>query len=189
MLEWLKLGLEAVKQAGVYAPVAALLASSIILFLPNAWLGSIGLQAFKTNNIETIGLAFVVSLVATMIQLIIWLKRTLWDSRQARKSLEKRLHNLSYQEKQILCAYVLNKVKTQYFRIEDGVVQGLVHSRILYLSSNMGSLIRGFSYNIQLWAYEYLSENTHLITEGVPFEAPNVIAAYESEADPLRGLL
>ncbi len=102
--------------------------------------------------------------------------------------MEKRLQNLSIQEKQILCGYILNGTKTQYFMLEDGVVQGLEHSHIIYRSSGMGSLLHGFSYNIQPWAHEYLVKNVHLITDGVPLAAPHVVQGYESEADPMGRL-
>ena len=186
MIEQIKIAFEAIKHAGVYAPVSVLGASSILLFSPDAWLAKISLLSFKNQNAETIGLAFIISLVAVVVQATLWLKNNTWAPYQIRKDMEKYLHDLSVQEKQILCGYVLNGIKTQYFQVEDGVVQGLNHQQIIYRSSNVGHMIRGFAYNIETWAYEYLSKNKQLITEGVPITAPNVVQGYESEVDPRR---
>lgn len=185
MLEWFKFAFESLKQLGGYAPFSALAISSILLFTPDSWLARIHILTIRNQYTETLGFAFIISIVATLIQIALWVKNDLWASRQIRKNLEKRLHNLSYQEKQILCGYILNQVKTQYFPIQDGVVQGLLHSDVLYYASTVGDMLRGFAYNIQPWAYEYLSKNKHLITEGVPLESPNVVKGYVSPTNPL----
>lgn len=186
MQEWIKFAIETLKPMGGYAPFSALAISSILLFTLDSWLAKINLLTIRNQYTELLGLAFIISIVATLIQIALWVKKDLWIPYCSRRNSEKRFNNLSVQEKQVLCGYLLNGVKTDYFPLEDGVIQGLVHSKILYRSSDMGSAIHGFAYNIQPWAQEFLEKNIHLITDGVPLAAPNTVQGYVSEADPVR---
>ncbi|MBI3319988.1 MAG: superinfection exclusion B family protein [Candidatus Omnitrophica bacterium] len=60
--------------------------------------------------------------------------------------------------------YVEGKTRTQYFQIEDGVIQGLVAVDVLYRSAQVGHLLSGFAYNIQPWAWEYLNRHPDLLS-------------------------
>ena len=104
-----------------------------------------------------LGLVGIVADVGAFIRLK-WLSRKLGNLREAR------LHDLTPAEKQILCGYILANQRTQYFHMEDGVPMGLVSEKILFVSTTMGSVLHGFAFNIQPWAWEYLSKNPDLIT-------------------------
>jgi hypothetical protein len=49
--------------------------------------------------------------------------------------------------------------------MDDGVIQGLVAEKILYRSANVGSLITGFAYNVQPWAWDFLNANPHVLVD------------------------
>lgn len=187
MLEWLNIGFQVIKAAGAYVPIAGLLGSSALLFIPDEWLNRISLLAFKTMHSETIGLAFLVSAIATLIQLALWFKNDLWDEFWFRKNMEKQLHELTPPEKQIMCGYVLNQTRTQYFPLSDGIITGLGKAGILYRPNGAGEYMR-YPCNIHPWAYKYLIQNEHLILEGVPRHESGGILPYQSDADPLKGM-
>lgn len=73
------------------------------------------------------------------------------------------LHELTPDEKSYLAAYVLDDVNTQYMQIDDGIAGGLNAKGIIYRASNVGDMLRGWAYNIQPWAKDYLREHPHLL--------------------------
>tara|TARA_R110002124_G_C8913628_1_gene510701 strand:- start:154 stop:558 length:405 start_codon:yes stop_codon:yes gene_type:complete len=73
-----------------------------------------------------------------------------------------RLKDLTKEEKEILISYLDNDTRSRRFNMTHGVVQGLVHEKILYQSTIMASGISQ-SYNIQPWAWKYLKKNRNLL--------------------------
>ncbi len=71
--------------------------------------------------------------------------------RQARLMAE-----LMPDEKAYLLRYITEQQNTQYFRIDDGIAQGLVAKLIIYQSASIGDLYDGFAYNLHPWARRYL---------------------------------
>jgi len=74
---------------------------------------------------------------------------------------------LTDQEKDLLKAYFLQNTKTQFFSDMDGVAIGLQKNGILYLASKLGMGFR-FPYNIENWAWEYLSKHQELLERRGP---------------------
>lgn len=56
---------------------------------------------------------------------------------------------------------------TLKFRMDDGVRGGLEGKGIIFRSSNRGSILDGFSYNIQPWALTHLKENPEVFEKFV----------------------
>ena len=79
------------------------------------------------------------------------------------KLRQKRLHDLTNAEKQILGKYVFEKTRTQSLSYNSGTVRGLELELIIFRSSDMSQGGVLFPYNIQPWAWDYLNENKHLI--------------------------
>lgn len=94
------------------------------------------------------------------------------------------LHTLTAEEKQLLCGYILNDTKTQIFRVDDGVVNGLVRAGVVYLTSAEGT-IDGHAYNIHDWAWNYLTLAEGLLTEGVPTNRDGDVLPYDNTGSPL----
>jgi len=76
---------------------------------------------------------------------------------------KRRLKDLTKEEKKLLRDYIFKDTRTQYLRDEDGVVKGLEYEKIIYPATNVGSILEGFAYNIQQWAWEYLKRHPELL--------------------------
>lgn len=78
-----------------------------------------------------------------------------------------RLADLTEEEKEILRGYIIPDTRTQYFKVGDGVVAGLVHEDIIYQSSTIVQFEDDFEwtlpYNIQPWARKHLKEHPELL--------------------------
>lgn len=149
------------------------LASGLVLFSSEPFMETLGLDAFRVANKPYIGGAFVVSIALLLshstFQLVSFAKgivsaRTAKKrAAAAEKARKQKLHELTPDEKAYLVPYVVEDANTQYFLIEDGVVGGLVQNGVLYQSSQIGSLVDGWAFNLQPWAKTYLKENPNLL--------------------------
>ena len=157
--------LEAVKLSPKYlTPVVFV--SGFLLFAKPEILAVFGLAEFSANYRPYIGALFLLSTALVLshwlISLYSWLaNRRLWSKRIKRST--KRLHNLTYEEKEILRNYIGRNTRTQYLHLEDGVASGLELEHIIFRSSNVGNLTDGWAYNIQPWAWDYLNEYPEIL--------------------------
>jgi len=87
-----------------------------------------------------------------------------WCERQKLKLKQKRLHDLTWDEKQVLGKYIKERTRTQEYRNNNGVVLGLIMEGILQRVV-IGDLAvyANVDINIQSWAWEYLKENPQLV--------------------------
>ena len=113
-----------------------------------------------------IGVVFLVtgSILATHAALVPWggIRGWLMNLRATRTRRE-RLHDLTPDETRILVRYIEGNTRTQNLDIKSGVVSGLEEAGIIYRAADMGDLMRGFAYNIQPWAREYLMRHRSLL--------------------------
>ena len=77
--------------------------------------------------------------------------------------LEQLLHTLTSDEKTYLSYFVNDNENTQYFKIEDGVLEELEKKKIIYKSGSLDNSIPGQAYKLQPWAKEYLAKNPQLL--------------------------
>jgi hypothetical protein len=161
----LKSALEILKLAPRYLIAFGLMAS-VLLFSPKEFLEQIGLVEFTKNNRPWLGLTlivtsglFVVSMVSTG-----WtaFRRWRWH-KKAVKELKGYLRRLTEEEKQILRFYYAKETKTNYLRVTDGVVQGLVAKGVIQRSSNMGDMVDGFAHNINEIVWQELNEHPDIL--------------------------
>lgn len=157
--------LEVLKLAPRYL-VAVTLAAVFLLFGPDRALKYISVYDFAQNYRQWIGIVLVVFIALLLVygakEIILWI----WNMMILKKALKtslQRLHALTEEEKQILRFYIAKETKTNVLCIDDGVVQGLVSAGIIYRSSNIGTMYRGFAHNIFDFAWDYLHENPHLL--------------------------
>ena len=47
--------------------------------------------------------------------------------------------------------------------LQDGIIGGLRNKTVVFVASNMGSMLEGFAFNLQPWARTYLEENPGLL--------------------------
>ena len=87
----------------------------------------------------------------------IWAKG-FYNGRLTERHMSIYLRQLTEDEKHALCKYMNDSVRTCYFQLSDGVVNGLESKQILYKSSSIAELLT-MSYNIQDVAYNILKKH------------------------------
>ncbi|RYF81156.1 MAG: hypothetical protein EOO29_11495 [Comamonadaceae bacterium] len=162
---------EAAKLAPRYfAPIGAV--AGLLLFVPQQWLQKVGVAQLAEDHRPVIGVAFLfcmaVLALAAAGRVAKWIGAWLRARRRQRVLLE-RLAQLTEDEKQILRYYVSQQTRTNYLRVDDGVVQGLVGIGAIYRSSSMGGLLDGFAFNITAAAWKHLHENHALLVGTTDF--------------------
>lgn len=157
-LDWIKLS------PRYLLPVA--LFAGFVLFAPSRWLGVFGLADWIERFRPIFGLVFLASTVLLLSSGIMvvydWGQERRAEA-QRTKQLQEGLHNLSEPEKEVLRKFVHNGTTTEYFRMSDGVVGGLKAKGILYRPSSLSRSGEVFAYNVQPWAWEYLSSHPTLL--------------------------
>lgn len=158
LADLLKFLLELLKLAPRYFVLIAVVAAAL-LFMPSEWLDRIGVSKLAAENKQWLGLTLLVSSALWCGYVI----STFWDSikrllnrRKNQLRVIKKLQYLTEGEKQILRYYVAENTRTNVLKVNDGVVQGLVASRIIYRAASIGDLIEGFAHNITDLAWDYL---------------------------------
>lgn len=145
------------------------LVTGFLLFATTNMLDIFGLVPLVSQYRSYIGVIFLLStgllFTSWLIALYEWLKERL-DQFRCQNLRKERLHDLTDEERRILCGYIYGKTRTQYLNIlQDGVVNGLVNEQIIYRSSRFpipGSRGR-VAFNIQLWAWKYLNQRPELL--------------------------
>lgn len=90
------------------------------------------------------------------------LRKTVNDY-SARKFRQKRLRELTEEEKKILSPYIFKGTRTQTLDYTNGTVNELERYLIIYRTSILSQGGVYFSYNIQPWAWEYLNKHSKLL--------------------------
>jgi hypothetical protein len=157
--------LEAIKLSPKYL-LPIVIVSGFLLFAKPEILDIFGLAKLSTAYRPYIGGVLLLSAALAvsngLVSLYKWyVKRRVWSKRI--KSAKKRLHNLTYAEREILRRYIGGNTRTQYFQLENGVASGLALEHIIFRSSNVGNLDDGWAFNIQPWAWKYLNERRDLL--------------------------
>lgn len=184
MIEVIKFTKNIIYEAYSKSPLLLFLAIGFILFAPKEWLLFLDILKFRETHIEKVSLGFIALSCILIQRLFYWLYNSLfikwWQGLRFKKSIRDYLQNLSTEEKQVLCSYVLQDKKTNYFDPGDGVIAGLIHNHVLYAPCSTGNLIDGIAYNINSYADLYLHNNINFITEDVPKSEAGKIIPYES---------
>ena len=142
------------------------LISASFLFFPRLWLEAIGLYKFSEEYRQWLGLTLMISanlwVVANILALWKFLGRHA-RQRKMRREVVRKLTSLTEDEKQILRYYLAENTRANTLRVDDGVVRGLVTSRIIYQSASIGNLLEGFAHNLTDFAWDYLHEYPELL--------------------------
>jgi hypothetical protein len=165
MAEILKHLIELLKLAPRYMAAIALV-SGILLYFPDAFLDGLGVLAFKKSHHQWIGITFLVSLVLFVIDRSLRFSEKIRDGNRKAEQITrqvKRLYCLTEEEKQILRFYIGKLTRTNYLKMDDGVVQGLVSCGIIFRVAAIGNMRDGFAYNISDLSWDHLNENPGLL--------------------------
>lgn len=94
------------------------------------------------------------------------------EKRKRKRTIVKRLQSLTRDEKALLREYISKDTRTNYHRLDDGVVAGLTNEKIIYLASQAGGA--GFSnrwpFNITSIAWDYLKVHPEVLNDD--YEGP-----------------
>ena len=136
--------------------------TSIFLFGSNELIDNIGLNHARDEYKTWVGVSWLFSLGIVLADMLTPLlkffrSKILWSLRQ--RKLQKRLHQLSEDEKGFLFYYLKHDTRTQPAPMSSGTVNGLVSSKVISLASSFPCGPDMFAYNIHPWALEYLIEN------------------------------
>lgn len=155
----------AVIKVGVPIYVAALIASTLLLFLPDSAAHQIGIDEFRQLYRGYLGAAFVASvslLAASGLSATSHVIGNRLDDRRLRRLTLDTLGMLTSDEKQFLRGFIVEGQNTVHAPLSDGVSGGLVAKQVVYRSSN---IFHGFTapFNLQPIARALLTENPRLL--------------------------
>ena len=176
-MDWITKIVESLKLKPRYVLMAAVF-SGAILFLPEKILSGIGVLTLQKDYRAWFGLGFLLSLCILVVHLAAHTKDFI-RSRVQLRAMRRCLHGLTEEEKDVLRYYIGGKTITQKLHPMNGVVAQLEAREVIGRSTSMGSIIEGWAYNIQPWAWDYLNKHPHLLDrkDGLsgPQEAPRYI--------------
>lgn len=145
--------------------VGLALATGVLLYAPEGFVHTLGLEELRAEHRMWTGLVFLGScaVAGVALGLPVWnVVRTQVRNRWLAFRGRKYLHKLSPGEKEVLRGYIHQDTKTQVFWPGDGNVQELKAQGIVRRAGNVG-FTSGFSYNIQPWAWDYLQRHPELL--------------------------
>lgn len=146
---------------------AVVVASGLLLFLPESAMPWFGLDGPVEQYRSWIGGAFVVSssfLGALGIAAAVKpLKREItWHLFHLPRGI-RRLKNATPDESRFLANYLLKESRTQYAPMNSGLTSELEGARIIRRASNLSTYHVNFAYNIQPWAWDYLKKHPETV--------------------------
>jgi hypothetical protein len=157
IFSWLKI------PANYFIPVLA--ASYFGLFAPLDLLQFLGISFWREDYKPYLGSVFVVSVAIVGCHFGTLIIRWIVSKYQyvlGAIRMRGRLKRLSIEEQKVLARYLKGKTRTQLFPIDNGVVRGLVASKILYAAVVEGDIYK-FPLNMQPWAWDYLNKHPNLV--------------------------
>jgi hypothetical protein len=165
-VEWIGSLVATIINAGTRIYVAALIASSSLLFLPPSIIAQIGLSDFKQSYKSYIGAAFLVSL-SLLLTSLLWVIRDVvlypYRDRRERKKYTTMFKELTLDEKRFLVPFIRDGENTQYADLTNGIARGLEAKKIVYRTFN---IVVGFAvpYNLQPIARRILLEKPEFLS-------------------------
>jgi hypothetical protein len=150
----------------------------VLLFSSPHFVVNLGLGGFVGANRAYLGAGFIGSICILASQLLWWLKGSFLAPVTAIRRLLRRskvMRELLPDEKAYLLRYITEQQNTQYFRIDDGIAQGLAAKHVIYQAASVGDLYDGFAYNLQPWARRYIARH------------PETLNGANQPPDPLPG--
>ena len=90
------------------------------------------------------------------------------EKRQTMARLQKRLHQLTSKEQDTLRPYIHERTRTRSLYPDDGVVAGLQHEHVIYPVVPFVREGLRCDFNMQPWAYTYLTEHPDLVGLDAP---------------------
>ncbi len=166
MLESVSALLASLKAATPQILIGVAACCGILLFSPQSFLDTLGLNETVSSNRAAIGAGFIGTVCVLVAQFLWWSKAFLLKPihmfRRYRREVQL-MSELTPDEKAYLLPYIAGSKNTQYFRIDDGISQGLADKGIIFQSASVGYMEDGWAYNLQPWARRYLMGHPHVL--------------------------
>ena len=149
---------------------AIMLATGLIMFLPDVLINKLSLDTFKMNYGFIVGVAFLISFSILFIELLIkgytWGSNKLVDKR-VKKNSEKALIALDIYQKAIVYSLYVKENHTLELPISDGITKYLEYKMIITKAATQHFISDlsnpKFPYMLQPWVIEKLKNDRELI--------------------------
>lgn len=157
--EILKHVLEALKLAPRYLVAVAVL-FGVLLFCDAAFLQRFGVADLAKDNRAVIGVGFLACCAVIAIEAGYWVvakmraNRAKWNGNLR---VSQRLRRLTEEEKQVLRLYIGQQTRTQYFCLDNGVINGLCQAGVLAPAARTAGYFN-FPHNITQTAWDVLNK-------------------------------
>ncbi|TIL56727.1 MAG: hypothetical protein E5Y79_28395 [Mesorhizobium sp.] len=168
MPDWLSSLFSLTKEISSKVALPILIATSALLFLPDTYSQTLGLDQFRDAYRIWIGVIFLIS-GAALITNLLWalgrfIRPTLlaWRYIRAKRA---NLRGLTDSEKAILRVFIDEGKASIVADMNDGDINLLEHKKIIVRSSNMSVRYTAFPYVLQPWAREYLLKHRALLED------------------------
>ena len=142
------------------------IAALIITFVPNEWAQKMKIDTYRNTYQTYISLCIIAIGAYYVLHLLGWIKKRIWAKfhnwKRIGTNYMKEYMSLDEMELLMLTFYDANN---HIFRSSgtidcmDGRKAALENKHIIYLASRTGTIIKGFSYNLQPYALEFLNKN------------------------------
>ncbi len=167
MFEQIASLITAVKNGGPPIYAAALIATALLLFLPDSVMAQLGLIGFRYSHRMQLGIGFVASislLAASIISPGTSVVRARLRAWRRSRYLLATMRDLTEAEKDFLRPYIHNGENTRTAEVFEGVVKGLELKGIVYRASTVSEYGMRFAYNLQPPVRKLLRSKPHLLS-------------------------
>lgn len=157
--------------------VFVLLVSVFLKYCPEKILKNFSLAGLGFGGSSGLGLLIIISAIAVLILLTEKVAAAV-RKKIVNDGFKERLRELTSDQKLVLHSYLSGNSDTQYFALEDGVVDGLVRMGVLYRAT--AGRLDSWAFNIQPWAKKYLQKNLDLVMNNIPLDDNGQVRRYLS---------
>lgn len=162
-MSWDEMAKTALSLAGsLRATVAVVFGLCLLLLFVNQVPASLGLDGLLQQYRPWIGGVLLVSGSICAVHLLRSV-RGWWRNRRARGSRIKALYALAHDEQAVLALFLAMNRKTVMLPIDKGCAGNLANMGIIYQSASVGSLLGGFPFSMQPWAWEHLHDHPECV--------------------------
>jgi len=148
-MDWPKLSLDWLKLKPRYLFGVAI-TCLVVVALPKGWRQYLGYDGFVEPYRGWISLGALVFSVYGFVMFMANVPSKIlekWETWRFKRNAPGILRQLSSQEKGYIAKYIAENASTLQFRIDDGVINGLIAKSIVYRSSSVGSYY-SFAFNL-----------------------------------------
>ncbi len=142
--------------------LALALATGAVVLAPAPAAAVLGLEVLRNAHRPYIGAALVLS-SAVLLAKALAFGGQLVKERVRRWRDSRQLLFLAPDQKAVLARYLSENTCTLNFGLNNGVAQGLEQVGLIYRSAQMGTMQKGFAYNIKPWLRVHLLKHPELV--------------------------